>query len=72
MFGPPDHEFLFSHCSYSSPHAAEIWNGSLIRGLCSLQSETASVAQAAAQTLRHLGPIFILRYGPLWGTMTYS
>jgi len=44
----------------------------LISGLCERQSDTASVANAAAQTLRHLEPIFIHRCGPLWGTMTYS
>src|ERR1700680_747174 len=43
----------------------------LVRGLCERQSETASVADAATQTLRHLEPIFILRCGPL-GTMPYS
>ena len=43
----------------------------LVRGLCERQSDTASVANAATQTLRHLEPIFILRCGPL-GTMTYS
>jgi hypothetical protein len=36
----------------------------LVSGLCERQSETASVANAAAQTLRHLEPIFILRCGP--------
>src|SRR5437667_2873469 len=35
----------------------------LVRGLCEHQSETASVANAAAQTLRHLELIFILRCG---------
>jgi|SRR5882762_659257 len=43
----------------------------LVCGLCERQSNSTSVANAAAQTLRHLGPIFILRCGPL-GTMTYS
>src|SRR5712691_7390721 len=35
----------------------------LICGLCERQSETTSVADAAAQTVRHLGLIFILRCG---------
>src|SRR6266478_3820275 len=43
----------------------------LVCGLCERQSETASVADAAAQTLRHLGHIFILRCGSL-RAMTYS
>src|SRR6201988_3214299 len=43
----------------------------LICGLCERQSETASVANAAAQTLRDLKPIFILRCGSL-RAMTYS
>src|SRR5207237_2749001 len=44
----------------------------LLSGLCERQSDTASVANAAAQTLRHLEPIFIHRHGPPWGPMTYS
>src|SRR6266853_3374589 len=43
----------------------------LVSGLILRQSSSASVANAAAQTLRHLEPIFILPCGPL-GTMTYS
>jgi hypothetical protein len=43
----------------------------LVSGLCERQSETASVADAAAYTLRFLGPIFILRCDPE-GAMTYS
>src|SRR5437016_11580948 len=43
----------------------------LVRGLCEHQSETASVANAAAQTLRHLELIFILRCDPE-GAMSYS
>src|SRR6266705_1737627 len=39
--------------------------------LCGRQSDTASVAYAAAQTLRHIGLIFILRYGSE-RTMSYS
>src|SRR5713101_8257137 len=39
----------------------------LVSGLCERQSSSASVANAAAQTLRHLEPIFILRCGPQWG-----
>src|ERR1700686_2476000 len=35
----------------------------LVCGLCERQSETASVANAAVQTLRHLEPIFIFRCG---------
>src|SRR5215831_16965920 len=35
----------------------------LVCGLCERQSETTSTANAAAQTLRHLWPIFILRCG---------
>src|SRR6266566_5861954 len=35
----------------------------VVSGLCERQSKTASVADAAAQTLRHLEPIFILRCG---------
>ena len=31
----------------------------LVSGLCERQSKTASVANAAAETLRHLEPIFI-------------
>jgi hypothetical protein len=34
-------------------------------------SKSASVENAAVQTLRHLEPIFVLRCAPL-GTMTYS
>src|SRR6516165_4598405 len=43
----------------------------LLCGLCERQSETASVADAAAQTLRHLELIFILRCGSE-RTMSYS
>jgi len=43
----------------------------LLSGLCERQSKTASVADAAAQTLRHLEPIFILRRGSP-RAMTYS
>src|SRR5207302_11124517 len=43
----------------------------LVCGLCERQSETTSVADAAAQTLRHLEPIFILRCGSE-RTMSYS
>ena len=43
----------------------------LVSGLYQRQSSSASVTNAAAQTLRHLDPIFILRCGPL-GTMIYS
>src|SRR6266513_2775652 len=43
----------------------------LARGLCERQSSSASVANAAAQTLRHLEPIFILRCDPA-GAMIYS
>src|SRR5260370_38159971 len=43
----------------------------LVCGLCERQSSSTSVADAAAQTLRHLGPIFILRCGSL-RAMTYS
>src|SRR5215831_20448638 len=35
----------------------------LVCGLCERQSETTSIANAAAQTLRHRGTIFILRCG---------
>jgi len=42
----------------------------LVCGLCERQSESASVANAAAETLRHLEPIFIL-WSPE-GTMIYS
>src|SRR5256884_16070 len=43
----------------------------LVRGLCEHQSRSASVANAAAQTLRHLELIFILRCDPE-GAMSYS
>src|SRR5207244_9432538 len=43
----------------------------LVRGLCERQSSSASIANAAAQTLRHLRPIFILRCGSP-RAMTYS
>src|SRR5215831_3527882 len=43
----------------------------LVRGLCERQSSSASVANAAAQTLRHLELIFILRCGSP-RAMTYS
>jgi hypothetical protein len=43
----------------------------LVSGLCERQSETTSVADAAAQTVRHLGLIFILRCGSL-RAMIYS
>jgi len=43
----------------------------LVRGLNLRQSKSASVANAAAQTLRHLEPIFILRCGSL-RAMSYS
>src|SRR5438132_2819291 len=43
----------------------------LVSGLCERQSRSASVANAAAQTLRHLGLIFILRCDPE-GAMSYS
>src|SRR5882762_2121297 len=43
----------------------------LVSGLCERQSKTASVADAAAQTVRHLGLIFILRCGSP-RAMTYS
>src|SRR5438477_369712 len=39
----------------------------LVSGLCERQSRSASVANAAPQTLRHLGLIFILRCGSLRG-----
>ena len=37
----------------------------LVSGLCKRQSSSTSIANAAAQTLRHLRPIFILRCGSL-------
>src|SRR6266436_2225259 len=43
----------------------------LVCGLCEHQSSSTSVANAAAQTLRHLEPIFILRCDPA-GSMIYS
>src|SRR6266513_3570281 len=43
----------------------------LVRGLCERQTSSASIANAAAQTLRHLRPIFILRCGSP-RAMTYS
>src|SRR6266480_2400218 len=43
----------------------------LVSGLCERQSSSTSVANAARQTLRHLGLIFILRCGSL-RAMTYS
>src|SRR6266576_737539 len=43
----------------------------LVSGLCERQSRSASVANAATQTQRHLEPIFILRCDPA-GAMIYS
>src|ERR1700739_2629219 len=43
----------------------------LVRGLNLRQSKSTSVADADAQTLRHLGSIFILRCDPE-GAMSYS
>src|SRR3981189_3722234 len=43
----------------------------LVRGLNLRQSKSASVADAAAQTLRHLEPLFIRRCDPE-GAMSYS
>ena len=43
----------------------------LVCGLNLRQSKSASIADAAAQTLRHLGPIFIFRCGSL-RAMSYS
>src|SRR5258706_15629152 len=39
----------------------------LVSGLCERQRSSTSLADAAAQTPRHLGPIFILRCAPRRG-----
>jgi hypothetical protein len=57
---------------YASHHVQDRQKSiALVRGLCERQSRSTSLANAARQTLRLLGPIFILRCGD--GTaMSYS